>query len=156
MQLHKLTPGLSVSPQLAPTDMDAIRAAGFRSLICNRPDGEGNDQPLFSAMQQAAEAAGIEVAYLPVESGKVDDEQVQQFAALFARLPKPVLAYMADRRHAAVAAGVAAERAHPAAAVLGRHAQGARMDGAARTGRRSSRDEANRLINPFYNHRSAS
>lgn len=93
MQLPALTPDISVSPQLAPTDMDAIRAAGFRSLICNRPDGEGNDQPLFSAMQQAGVAAGIEVAYLPVASGKVDDEQVQQFAALFARLPKPVLAY---------------------------------------------------------------
>ncbi|RYF03533.1 MAG: TIGR01244 family phosphatase, partial [Oxalobacteraceae bacterium] len=42
MQIHSLAPGISVSPQVLPADMDAIRQAGFRSLICNRPDGEGN------------------------------------------------------------------------------------------------------------------
>jgi sulfide:quinone oxidoreductase len=93
MQIQTLTPEISVSPQIAPADMDAIRAAGFRSLICNRPDGEGNDQPLFTEIRQAADDAGIEACYLPVDSGKVGDDQARQFAELFARLPKPVLAY---------------------------------------------------------------
>ena len=93
MQIHALSAELSVSPQIATTDMEAIRAAGFRSVVCNRPDGEANDQPLFSEIQQAAAAAGIEARYLPVESGKVDDEQGRQFADLYARCPKPVLAY---------------------------------------------------------------
>jgi sulfide:quinone oxidoreductase len=93
MQIQTLTPEISVSPQTAPADMDAIRAAGFRSLICNRPDGEGNDQPLFTEIRQAADDAGIEACYLPVDSGKVGDDQARQFVDLFARLPKPVLAY---------------------------------------------------------------
>ena len=93
MQLHTLTPGLSVSPQVMPADMDAIKAAGFRSLICNRPDGEGNDQPLFTEIEQAAAAVGIGAHYLPAESGKLSDAQGWQFGALLASLPGPVLAY---------------------------------------------------------------
>lgn len=93
MQIHSLAPGISVSPQVLPADMDAIRQAGFRSLICNRPDGEGNDQPLFTEIEQAAVAAGIEAHYLPAESGKVSDEQGRQFAALLASLPTPILAF---------------------------------------------------------------
>ena len=45
MELKKITDAISVSPQIAPADIQAIKAAGFRAIICNRPDGEGADQP---------------------------------------------------------------------------------------------------------------
>ena len=45
MQLNKVTDALSVSPQITAEDVAAIRDAGFRAIICNRPDGEGADQP---------------------------------------------------------------------------------------------------------------
>jgi sulfide:quinone oxidoreductase len=44
--------------------------AGFRSIICNRPDGEGNDQPTFSEIEEAARAAGLEAYYMPVVPGR--------------------------------------------------------------------------------------
>lgn len=93
MDIRPLTPELSVSPQITAADIDAIKAAGYRSLICNRPDGEGADQPLFSELEQAARQAGLEAHYLPAESGKVSDEQGAAFGAMMLRLPKPVLAY---------------------------------------------------------------
>lgn len=93
MDTRVLTPELSVSPQIFPQDVAALRAAGFRALICNRPDGEGNDQPSFSEIEQAARAAGMDAVYLPVESGKVTDEQARQFGDALASLPRPVLAY---------------------------------------------------------------
>ena len=93
MDIRKLTPELSVSPQILPADLPALKAAGYRALICNRPDGEGNDQPLFAEIDAAARACGIEAHYLPAESGKVSHEQAGQFGALMATLPKPVLAW---------------------------------------------------------------
>ena len=39
MEIKKLTAGLSVNPQVTVADMQAIKDAGFRSIMCNRPDG---------------------------------------------------------------------------------------------------------------------
>jgi sulfide:quinone oxidoreductase len=93
MTTHPLSDELSVSAQIAAADLPALRDAGFRAVICNRPDGEGADQPLFNEIERAALAQGLQVRYLPAESGKVSDEQGQAFGALMAELPKPVLAY---------------------------------------------------------------
>ncbi len=93
MNARQLWPGLSVSAQIQPSDMDAIHAAGFRAIICNRPDGEAADQPLFVDIARAADRHGIEAHFLPVDSGKVSDEQAQEFGKLLAELPRPVLAY---------------------------------------------------------------
>ena len=93
MKIQHLAPGLSVSEQILPEQMSAVKAAGFRAIICNRPDGESNDQPLFAAIDRAAQVAGIEAHYLPAEPGKVTDEQGIAFGALLAALPQPVLAY---------------------------------------------------------------
>lgn len=90
---HALSPTVSVAPQIHPEDMADLAAAGFRAVICNRPDGEGPDQPVFEEIRQAAQAAGIEATFLPVASGKVTDDQAGAFAGLIDRLPRPVLAY---------------------------------------------------------------
>lgn len=93
MDIKSLTDELSVSPQIVSADLQAVAEAGFRSVICNRPDGEGSDQPVFSEIELAAKAQGLQVRYLPAESGKVTDEQGAAFGALMAELPKPVLAF---------------------------------------------------------------
>ena len=36
-----LSPELSVSAQIRPEDLPALAAAGYRAVVCNRPDGEG-------------------------------------------------------------------------------------------------------------------
>jgi sulfide:quinone oxidoreductase len=93
MIIKAINAGLSVSPQILPEDIAAIAAAGFRSVMCNRPDGEAADQPAFAEIEAAARAAGLEAAYLPVVSGQVKDTDAEAFATLFATLPKPVFAY---------------------------------------------------------------
>jgi len=93
MDIKPLTAELSVAPQIAATDMRAVAEAGFRSVICNRPDGEGADQPVYSEIERAARDIGLEVRYLPAESGKVTDAQGKAFGALMTELPKPVLAF---------------------------------------------------------------
>ena len=93
MQLRTLTCSVSVSEQIGADDARPIAAAGFRAVICNRPDGEGADQPNFAEIERACREAGLETAYLPVVSGQVGDTDATAFGALLDRLPKPVLAY---------------------------------------------------------------
>ncbi|MEO8938349.1 MAG: TIGR01244 family sulfur transferase [Burkholderiaceae bacterium] len=93
MDFKALTAELSVSPQVAASDMPGIADAGFRSVICNRPDGEGVDQPVFREIERAAKAVGLECRYLPAVSGTVSDAQGEEFGKLMAELPKPVLAF---------------------------------------------------------------
>ena len=93
MELKKITEEVAVSPQITPEDIGAIAAEGFRAIICNRPDGEGADQPSFEAIEAAARATGIEALYVPVQSGMVTEADVEHFAAALDALPRPVLAY---------------------------------------------------------------
>jgi sulfide:quinone oxidoreductase len=93
MNVKRLTDELSVSAQITPGDVAALRAAGFRSIICNRPDGEGTDQPSAEEMETAAMTCGLEFSYLPVVSGRMSDDDAEKFSELLKVLPKPILAY---------------------------------------------------------------
>jgi sulfide:quinone oxidoreductase len=93
MELKKITDKVTVSPQIAPSDLRAIKAAGFRSIICNRPDGEGVDQPSFEEIEEAARALGITACYLPITSGIVTDDDVTAFGEALEELQRPLLAY---------------------------------------------------------------
>ncbi|MBS0251402.1 MAG: TIGR01244 family phosphatase [Proteobacteria bacterium] len=93
MIVKELTHNLSVSGQLAPSDIAEIANLGFKSIISNRPDSEGEDQPTFSEIAREAHLFGIEVRYIPVVSGKLSDQDASAFAAAVEALPKPVLAF---------------------------------------------------------------
>lgn len=89
-----LTHDFAVAGQLGPAEIAQAAAAGFRSVINNRPDFEGGPaQPTSQAIQDAAGAAGVEYVFLPVRSGFHDPTQVMQLHDLLERLPKPVLAF---------------------------------------------------------------
>ena len=45
MEYRQITDEYAVAGQIAPEDIAAIKAAGFRSIICNRPDDEQPGQP---------------------------------------------------------------------------------------------------------------
>lgn len=93
MNFKKITDDLSVGEQIGTGDMGAITKAGFRSLICNRPDGESPGQPKFEELEVAARAAGLEIRYQPVRPGRVTNEDALKFLELHDALPKPVLAF---------------------------------------------------------------
>lgn len=93
MEFRKLTGSVAVASQINASDLPAIAAAGFRAIVCNRPDGEGPDQPSFREIEAAAREHGIEARYLPIESGRVGDADAVRFGELTQTLPAPVLAY---------------------------------------------------------------
>lgn len=93
MEPKTISARLSVSPQIFPSDIEALKAQGFRSIISNRPDGEGADQPSFSEIAKVAEELGIEARHIPVSGGLVSDEDAAAFGKALDDLPGPTLAY---------------------------------------------------------------
>ena len=94
LPIHPLTDNFAVAPQLGPEDMQAVADAGYKSVIINRPDGEGGaDQPASADVMAAAAAAGLVIEYQPVVSGAMTGDDVARFKVLLGELPAPVLAY---------------------------------------------------------------
>jgi sulfide:quinone oxidoreductase len=93
MDIRRVTPDLAVSPQIAPEEIEAVKAAGFASIVCNRPDGESFDQPTFAEVEAAAQAAGLATLFLPVAGGGMTQAHVDAMEKAWPDLPKPVLAY---------------------------------------------------------------
>ena len=93
MDIKSVNAHISVSPQINAHDVSTLHELGFKSIICNRPDGEGADQPGFHEIKLAADELGIQCAYLPVVTGKVTDKNGTEFEALMNELPTPILAY---------------------------------------------------------------
>jgi sulfide:quinone oxidoreductase len=93
MKIDKLTPFLSVSPQIAEADLGALAAQGFRAVISNRPDSEAEDQPTSAALGAAAQRVGLDYRHVPVVSGRITDGDVAAFAQALDELKGPVLAF---------------------------------------------------------------
>jgi sulfide:quinone oxidoreductase len=133
MGTKSLTTGLSVSEQITPADMTAIKDAGFRSIICNRPDAEGPDQPGHEEMEAAATKAGLQFRYLPVTPGIVLDETAEAFGAALTDLPGPVLAYCRTGTRSATLWSLSEAKRRPLPEILSAtKAAGYDMNGVAR------------------------
>ncbi len=93
MDLKKINDALSVAAQIQLHEVSLVAQAGFKSVICNRPDGESPDQPSHQEIQAACAAHGIAFRFLPADTGKVLDGHGTEFGELLRTLPGPVLAY---------------------------------------------------------------
>jgi uncharacterized protein (TIGR01244 family) len=94
LPVRSVTPEFYVAAQLAPADMAAAAAMGFKTVVCNRPDLEGGaDQPLSTEVQAAAEAAGLQFVYLPVVPGAITPEQAIAMKRALNTAAQPVLAF---------------------------------------------------------------
>ena len=58
--------------------------AGFKTIICNRPDSEPGAVS-YDSLKATAEAAAIPFIYQPVVSGAITDDDARQFAGFSKR-----------------------------------------------------------------------
>jgi len=91
-----ITPRYFVSPQIATEDLTAIAQAGFKAVICNRPDGEVPPSHQAEAIRAAAEAAGLRFESLPLTHQTMTPDNVAKQRALAEVCEGPVLAYCAS------------------------------------------------------------
>ena len=93
MDLKRISPDFTVSPQLTVPDIAAVANLGFKAIINNRPDGESPDQPSAAEIEAEARAQGLEYRYIPVIGGQIGEAEIDALAQATAELGGPVLAY---------------------------------------------------------------
>jgi uncharacterized protein (TIGR01244 family) len=117
---RRVTEDLSVSPQISVDEVDAAAAAGFKTLVNNRPDGESPDQPSGHEIEAAARAAGLAYFHIPVRGGPTP-EQVETMERVLADSAKPALAFCRSGTRSIVtwALGQALSGARPREELIG-------------------------------------
>ncbi len=93
MEIKRISPFLSVSPQIYPAHVERLAAQGFRTIINNRPDNETDDQPRVEELSAEAAKHGIEFISIPVIPGELTEENIKEFGDAMSRVTGPVLAY---------------------------------------------------------------
>jgi len=96
VDVRVLTPTFSAAPQLVPSEMAEAAAAGYRTILCNRPDFEAPLDACESEMRAATEAAGMTFVSNPFVSGQMAMEHVEKQRDFIKSCEAPVLAYCAS------------------------------------------------------------
>jgi sulfide:quinone oxidoreductase len=93
MTLYRLSEFCAVAGQIQPSDVEALSAQGFKTIICNRPDGEDFGQPTADEIARACEPHGIAFHHIPVGHGGLSMDTVAQFRDVISASEGLVLAY---------------------------------------------------------------
>src|SRR5690606_23557771 len=73
--------------------MKKLKAAGFVTVVNNRPDGEAPDQPTSAEIEAAAKAVGLTYHAIPMGREGVTPEMVERTRAAFDESEGPVFAF---------------------------------------------------------------
>jgi len=93
VRIGQLSEQFFVSGQIEPEHVAQLAEQGFKTIVCNRPDGEELRQPTAGEIAAAAEAHGMKFVHIPVLSSGVVPQNVADFKAKFGDLEAPILAY---------------------------------------------------------------
>ncbi|MGC9419735.1 MAG: TIGR01244 family sulfur transferase [Rhodovulum sp.] len=88
-----LTDGFSAAPHPPAEAMAALAAAGYRTVICNRPDAEVAPDERAAEMEAAARAAGLEFAVVEVTHDGITPDTIEAQRRALADLPGPHFGY---------------------------------------------------------------
>ncbi len=119
MELKRINQHVSVAPQISPDDLPAIKAAGFTTLINNRPDGEEPGQPTSDVMLKAATAAGLVYHYIPLGRDGVSPDMVERTEEAIEESEGPVLAYCRSGTRSTTVWALAQAGKRPADEIIG-------------------------------------
>ncbi|RZM31155.1 uncharacterized protein (TIGR01244 family) [Sphingomonas sp. PP-CE-1A-559] len=91
--IRQINESISVAPQIAVEQVADIAAAGFKTIVNNRPDDEDAGQPSGDAIRAAAEAAGLKYVSIPVTHAGFSHPQIDAMTQALTDSDGPVLAY---------------------------------------------------------------
>ncbi|MBN2907001.1 MAG: TIGR01244 family phosphatase [Rhodobacteraceae bacterium] len=100
--MARLTDAFAAAAQPDAESLAQLAAAGFRTLICNRPDDEVPPGERAADMQAAAQAAGMAFAQVAVPHGPITPDLLEAEIAALRDLPGPHFAYCAAGIRAAL------------------------------------------------------
>ena len=97
MQINTLSDDYSVSPQIDVSDVPSIAQAGFKSVICNRPDQENPESPPNRRPSRPpSKPPGWTSPENVFDPSSFGPDKIERQAELLAQLPSPVFAYCAS------------------------------------------------------------
>jgi uncharacterized protein (TIGR01244 family) len=102
MDIRPLSETFAVSPQITPEDLPAIKAAGFTTILCNRPDAEVPPEVQADAVRRAAEAEGLRFVMNPLSHGSLTMEHIATQGRALAESDGPVFAYCASGNRSSI------------------------------------------------------
>lgn len=102
MDIRPLTDSYAVTPQISIEDVADIAAAGYKTVICNRPDGEIPTEYQAASIRAAVEGAGLSFVLNPVIGGAITMDNVTTQGAAIADNAGPVLAYCASGNRSSI------------------------------------------------------
>ena len=114
-----LTQDIAIGPQIELQDFEALREAGFASIINARPDDETGDYLLSDAAKKYAQATGLSYVHCPTENHSIfEPENADCFEKAIATLPKRIFAHCKSGTRAAILWALAVSRHHPVEDVI--------------------------------------
>lgn len=123
MDIRPLTEAYAVSPQIDPADLPAIKAAGYTTIIDNRPDAEIPPSHHAEEMRAAAEALGLEFFANPVVGGALTMENVTAQINAIEAAKGPILAYCASGNRSSIVWALSNAEKRPVDELIGLPAQ---------------------------------
>lgn len=92
LRYRKIDPDFAVSGQISPDEVQKVADAGFKTIVCARPDNEEPGQPHFASIAAAAKKAGLQAVHIPV-SGGIGEGQLIRMEDALKKLPTPMFGY---------------------------------------------------------------
>lgn len=93
MDIRQINDEYSVSGQITVADLDEIKALGFKSIVCHRPDNEEPGQPTFAEIAARAEELGLKIKHVPVGPMGVTPDAVADMVDALDDFDRPMLGY---------------------------------------------------------------
>ena len=99
-KVMKISDQVTVGAQPSEDQLHQLGKQGFKSVVNFRTEGE-EDQPLTpKAEGETVTTAGMTYLHVPVSMKSMGPDQVDQFRAKYAALPKPVFAHCKSGKRA--------------------------------------------------------
>ena len=91
--MKKINSNYFVSAQISVNDLEVIKSQGIKSIVCNRPDNEADDQTNYAEIEAEAQSLGMEICFIPIDRNGINIDHINSFKEALAQMQQPILAY---------------------------------------------------------------
>lgn len=110
LTIHQLNDAFSFTSQISSEEIAEVARLGFKTIINNRPDFEGDDaQPQSLALEAVAKSYGLTYVHIPVIPNHIQPQQIKAFRDAFNHAEKPILGFCKTGNRAAALCKLALE-----------------------------------------------
>ena len=92
MNYRSIDSNFAVAGQLRLDQLPGVADAGFKTIVCARPDDEEPGQPSFKSIAAEAEKIGLKAVHIPI-SGAITEGALIRMEQALKDLPKPMYGY---------------------------------------------------------------